>query len=248
MIAITRILLLICAWLAAFSSAFAADTPRSLFEQGNILYGNSQYEDALQKYLAATDEVQSSALHLNIGNAYFQLGRFGHAILHYRKALALDPNNADARANLSFAQRNAGLQPDSLSRTDRFAAAFSFKAWCWAAAIAGWFALFAWILPRYFSGPSIITRLIATCALIVACAAGFAVFSLLPSLRAAVVLESDTPLRLAPTSGSPAALVLPAGASVTLGEAVRDFVHVTTPTGESGFLQTSEFASVWPRD
>lgn len=48
--------------------------------------------------------VRNAALEYNLGNAYFRLGRLGHAILHYRRAQRLDPSDAALTANLRYAR------------------------------------------------------------------------------------------------------------------------------------------------
>ena len=62
------------------SSSLAAPTPQaeSLFQQGNDLYGQGKYREALQIYTGiATREGVSAALLYNIGNSYAQTGQTG---------------------------------------------------------------------------------------------------------------------------------------------------------------------------
>ncbi len=47
------------------------------------------------------------ALFYNLGNAYFRTGDLGRAILNYERALALDPSQPEARANLQLARDQA---------------------------------------------------------------------------------------------------------------------------------------------
>jgi len=53
---------------------------------------------------AATQGARSADLYTNIGNAALQAERLGHAILAYRRALVLDPDQARARQNLRHAR------------------------------------------------------------------------------------------------------------------------------------------------
>ena len=60
------------------SSSLAAPTPQaeSLFQQGNDLYGQGKYREALQIYISiAAREGVSAALLYNIGNSYAQTGQ-----------------------------------------------------------------------------------------------------------------------------------------------------------------------------
>ncbi|VAX27533.1 Aerotolerance protein BatE [hydrothermal vent metagenome] len=85
-----------------FSSVNAADVD-SLMMQGNQLYQNKQYDEAIQKYQAILDQGYSSAaLYYNLGNAYYRSGKLGYAILNYERGLKLEPDNEDLQYNLKI--------------------------------------------------------------------------------------------------------------------------------------------------
>jgi len=48
--------------------------------------------------------IQNGRLYYNIGNAYFLMGDIGHAILYYRRAEPLIPNDSLLRQNLDYAR------------------------------------------------------------------------------------------------------------------------------------------------
>lgn len=77
-----------------------------LFDEGNLLYQQQDFEGARDKYLQieSQDEV-SSALYYNLANSYYRLGEFGKAILYYERALRLDPGDDDIQANLRAANQ-----------------------------------------------------------------------------------------------------------------------------------------------
>jgi hypothetical protein len=70
-----------------------ARTIKELFLDANQKFKNSEFQEALKNYLEleTTYHIQHPDLYLNTGNAYFQLGKYGYAILYYKKALALKP-------------------------------------------------------------------------------------------------------------------------------------------------------------
>jgi len=77
----------------------------SFFEEGNRQYQSGEYEAALNSYLQIFESgFESGALHYNIGNCYFKQGDLGRSILFYERALALNPRDDDARANLELAR------------------------------------------------------------------------------------------------------------------------------------------------
>lgn len=81
-----------------------AVTPDSLAEKGNQAFGEGQYETAAEYYEQVLDEnLESSSLYFNLGNAYYKLNNVAGAILNYEKANKLDPNDEDIDFNLKLA-------------------------------------------------------------------------------------------------------------------------------------------------
>jgi tetratricopeptide (TPR) repeat protein len=81
-----------------------AVTPDSLAEKGNQAFGEGQYETAAEYYEQVLDEnLESSSLYFNLGNAYYKLNNVAGAILNYEKAKKLDPNDEDIDFNLKLA-------------------------------------------------------------------------------------------------------------------------------------------------
>lgn len=82
---------------------FAQDLKVS-FEEGNALYQEKKYEEAIEKYKAITDAgLESAALYYNLANAYFKTNQLSQAILNYERAARLAPNDDDIRQNLNIA-------------------------------------------------------------------------------------------------------------------------------------------------
>ena len=78
---------------------------KSLFEEGNALYNNGKYSEAIQKYEAIIKNGQHSAeLYFNLGNANYKLNNVAPSIYFYEKALQLEPKNKEIQNNLAFAQ------------------------------------------------------------------------------------------------------------------------------------------------
>jgi tetratricopeptide (TPR) repeat protein len=74
----------------------------------NQLYAVGHYAEAAKIYeqLIAQD-VQNSVVFYNLGNAYYQQGDLGRAILNYQRAARLAPRDGDIRANLEMAREQA---------------------------------------------------------------------------------------------------------------------------------------------
>ena len=92
---------------------------QSIFEEANQLFekANAQalvnpteaqelYQKSILKYQYLIDEkgVHTAELHANLGNAYFSGGDMGRAVLHYQRALDIDPMHSDLVHNLHYAR------------------------------------------------------------------------------------------------------------------------------------------------
>ena len=88
----------------SFAATEATSEPNQLFYQGNTLYQEGNYIDALLKYdTILRSDLESGTLYYNIGNSFLKLNRRGYAILFYERAMRIIPFDSDVRSNLSYA-------------------------------------------------------------------------------------------------------------------------------------------------
>jgi tetratricopeptide (TPR) repeat protein len=74
-------------------------------ELGDSAYAASQFADAITIYETVMAEQGASLpLYYNLGNAYYRTNQLGKAILNYERALRIDANDEDTKANLEFVQ------------------------------------------------------------------------------------------------------------------------------------------------
>src|SRR6266545_2174695 len=96
-----------------FSLAFgiasvAYAQPDADFLKANQEYAQGHFTEAISGYETLVRTGQWSAnLFYDLGNAYFRTGDFGHAILNYERALALERHHPEATANLQIARDEA---------------------------------------------------------------------------------------------------------------------------------------------
>ena len=76
------------------------------FDVGLKAYNQEKWLDDIAQWESIASSSQTSAeLEYNLGNAYFRQGSIERSILHYERALKLNPNDDDARKNLALANR-----------------------------------------------------------------------------------------------------------------------------------------------
>lgn len=86
-------------------------------DSAKTAYDNGDYTKSIKFYEGIlSTAVTSSALHHNLGNAYYKTGDIGNAILNYEKALLLNPNNEDALFNLKLAEKQKVDQFDIIPK------------------------------------------------------------------------------------------------------------------------------------
>ena len=89
------------------SLAAQAPSPAELMSEANERYNRGEYKEAAQLYESLiADGFRDPALLYNLGNAYFEQGDFGRAILHYLRAERLSPRDPDIHANLELARNH----------------------------------------------------------------------------------------------------------------------------------------------
>ena len=77
------------------------------YNLGNALYKQNKFEEASEQYMNAsvyreTPEAQNKSLY-NLGNSFLKAEKYNESIEAYKKALKLNPDDEDARYNLSYA-------------------------------------------------------------------------------------------------------------------------------------------------
>jgi Ca-activated chloride channel family protein len=94
--------------LAHYDQAVAAlpADPAVHYNRGTALAALSRYDEAIAELMRATESkspsLKASAFY-NLGNSYFQAGRYADAIAAYKRSLGLEPGDMRAKWNLELA-------------------------------------------------------------------------------------------------------------------------------------------------
>lgn len=76
--------------------------PQSPLTQGDTLYGEGKYDEALQEYQRVLEEHPDLPdLYDKIGICYYRLNDYDNAVIYFEKMLAVNPTSQDTLINLS---------------------------------------------------------------------------------------------------------------------------------------------------
>ncbi len=225
----------LCGLVASASAQQAGE-----WEKANEAYAAGRYPEAIERYdgLVRTGET-SAALFYNLGNAAFRTDDLGRAILHYERALTLEPHHPEAQTNLRLAQDKARALQFRQSRWDRAVTWATTTQYTAAAAASFWIAAFAcaaWLLARRRS------RATATCFVfaLLTCALALAAASLREtgnSGRArAVIVGKNIEARLATADNAGSVLALPPGSEIKILSMRGDWVYAALPNEARGWI------------
>lgn len=228
--------LLLLVWTAV---AHAQDA--DAFTKANEEYAAGRFTEAIQLYNGLVEGGETSAtLFYNFGNAWFRSGDFGQAILQYQRALALEPQHPEARANLRLARDKARALELQRSWWDRVAGRATPTHYAIIAAASFWcgaFAIAAVLLRRARQSRTLKIVAAAALALAAASVAGLYLRETGPHGKAlAIVTGKNVQARLATAHNAAAVLALPPGSEITLLSERGDWTYAALPNNLRGWI------------
>lgn len=232
------------------------DDSNTAFAQGNAAYARAEkasggdadllYEEAARHYMDALREGDSWVLHYNLGNALHGMKEYGPAVLHYERALAINPGHPEIAANLTLTRRQAGMSGlDDRNYAVRWALNLPLSAWAVIAAGCGWAALALIVLPPLFRGYSPLSIGLALLCLVGLVAAGVGLLGWHLRAQRHVVLIPGTPLLAAPIADSSSIRELPATTYVLPQRSYQTWTYVQTEDGDHGWIASKSAEPIW---
>jgi tetratricopeptide (TPR) repeat protein len=217
---------------------------QDFFHSGLTEYQAGHFDKAADLFGKAAVRSPIAGALYNLGDADWQAGRPGQAMLAWEQAQWLDPFARNAASNLRFARRSLQLDGPDLSWYEICSTWLPVDAWPWLACATFWLAIAMVMLPGIFGWRrSGWQQGLA--------AASFAMFLLtLPALagvhartKLGVVMAAEAPLRLTPTSE---AQVLTRLASGTIGRVEgRHGIYVMIRCGPyEGWLEAQQLGMI----
>ncbi|MFQ3182657.1 MAG: tetratricopeptide (TPR) repeat protein [Polaribacter sp.] len=238
--------------LLMIANTINAQNVDTLFVSANELYRNGAFEEAIKKYKKIeSQEMISSELYLNLGNAYYRLNKVGPTIFYYEKALKLDPLNVDVKNNLVFAKRLALDNIEEVPKTvfqkfnNNYLQKLSYNEWAIVAVVFSFstsiFFLFFYF--GYSSGKKRVyftTSGISLILLIFSVFITYSQYSLTKKNKEAIVFVQKTEVRNAPTLNSEEIFTLHEGTKVIVLDAIDNWKKIKLVDGKQGWIIADE--------
>jgi hypothetical protein len=196
---------------------------------------------------AESETGYSAAGLYNLANSYARAGQPGMAVLNYKRAALLAPNDPDIDANLRFVLASAQLPTAPRGGFDRVAKIASPPAVAWIGVI-GLVILGAGALAAQLSSRLQWPRrgAMGVGAAMIALTVCDAVV-LWPTLHEGIVIKAATPVRVAPAPMGDSLFVLPEAEIVRITTEHEGFVLIQTKAGRAGWVSRTSIAPVVPQ-
>jgi tetratricopeptide (TPR) repeat protein len=216
------------------------------FSKANDEYAKGQFHDAIRDYETFVYGQQWSApLFYNLGNAYFRTNDFGRAILNYERALALDPRQPEAAANLSLARDEARALELPKNNSDTLLKFVTANQMTIAAVIAFWVAVFSIAALLFRRRRSAVLLALSVAGIVVAGLSALAVYCVESNCKTvAIVTAPEVEARLATADNAGSVLHLPPGSEIRILSQRGDWLYVLLPNNARGWVPTNSIASV----
>ena len=94
------------------------DSKEQMFYDAVRTEASGDLQEALKIYSNLSSHMHSAPLHANIANLYYKLSDYPLSVLHFRKALLLNPQNREYKSSLSLALDKCGISSDQRADTN----------------------------------------------------------------------------------------------------------------------------------
>lgn len=218
------------------------------FEQGNALYNDGKFAEAIDKYQQILDSGEHSAeLYYNMANAHYKLNNVAPSIYYYEKALQLKPNDEEIKNNLSYAQ-NMTIDAIDVQAEVGFSKLikslinfFSFDTW--AKLSLGFMILFILLFLAYYFSHNTVNKRIAfigfVCSLFfmgLTLALAFQKQTLNSKNKPAIVFAQEVSVKNGPNNKSEELFKLHEGTKVQVIESFEDWKKIKINQETEGWL------------
>ncbi|VAX23764.1 hypothetical protein MNBD_NITROSPINAE01-919 [hydrothermal vent metagenome] len=248
-----RLVVAIALLVAITSGAGFADTNAQKYNEANKRFTDGDYLSALELYNSIG--IKNQNLEYNRGVAYFKLGRLGKAVLHFNRALRLNPNDEDARANLKYInsikkdkekENKTGTLQAVLSALTNSFSMNGLTAITLVFYLLTALAISGYLLVKKTGGARLAIGAIVVCStatLVFASVTGVRIYKL-ENKKMAVAMQKEIVARTGPTENANTAFIFHEGTVVTVGETRNGFVKVILSSGITAWAHMRDLEKI----
>ncbi len=220
----------------------------TLFEQGNKLYNDGKYAEAIDKYDAILKTNEHSAeLYFNLANSHYKLSNVAPSVYYYEKALQLKPKDKDILNNKSFANNmtvdDIAVIPEvGLSKFVRKAStSMSFDAWA-KLTVSLVIVFVILVLFYYFSYTtnkkrlSFVGSFIALFLTVISLGFSFHNYGLQKANNPAIVFAQQSQVKSEPNMRSEEVFIIHEGAKVQVIDTINNWKEIKLADGKTGWI------------
>lgn len=226
---------------------------KELFSEANRAYQEENYLKAIRLYDSIYQAgQQNSALHFNMGNAYFQEGNIGRSILHYEKALKLKPQDDEILHNLEIARQKTVDRfeevPENLFQASRLAIISLLSPDSWAA-----LALIAFLLATIGFAAYLYSNYLRVSFIAIVAGLSIGLLSIilawshqsyLNNNQGIILLEDSSYVKSGPSESADDVFILHEGTKALRLEQFEGWSKIKLPDGKLGWLLSEEIAVI----
>jgi len=230
----------------ALAAPCAAASADALFREGTSAYRAGDYSGAARAFSQAAGRRPASGTLQNLGNAQWQGGQTGRAIVAWEQALWLNPFNGAARDNLRFARKAAQLEAPELSWDEVVSTWLPIDWWAWITGASLWLAVGMVLLPGILRcRKAAWHQAVAALGITVFLLSVPAHFGVHTRTRIGFVVQQDAPVRLTPTQEAQVVARLSAGDAARWVRARGPYALIRT-SRTLGWIERAQFSLVCP--
>tara|TARA_B000000475_G_C15967503_1_gene435688 strand:+ start:512 stop:1264 length:753 start_codon:yes stop_codon:yes gene_type:complete len=227
-----------------------------VFDEGNALYNQGNYTEAIEKYTSIINNGSESAeLYYNLGNAYYKINDIANSIFYFEKSLLLDPNNNETKNNLSFSQnmtldRIETVPVNQVSKfISKFTNLFDYNAWFLISIIFEFLSLIVFSLYLFNKNSDTKKRYFSIGSIFLFC---FIIFLILgvnskseyEKNNPAILFDSRISFKSEPNERSEELFLLNEGTKVNVLEKLNEWSLVELSNGSKGWILSSTFQTI----
>ena len=231
---------------------FFAQNANQLFVEGNKLYKEEKYNQAIEKYLQATKTKQiSPELYYNLANAYYKTNKVAPSIYYFEKALKLKPNDKAIKINLDQAKQMTldNIEPMPKTVWQKLAASTIQKLHynTWAYLAVAFIIIFALLFLGYhFSNKTatkrtlFITSILSAVFTLLSVWFAFQTYKIEKNNKYAIVYVPETGVKNAPMLSAEKVFDLHEGTKVKVLKSKDNWKKIKIADGQTGWITSDE--------